>query len=945
MNQIYTSVKSVLNGNDSSRPTYTSSETRHYDENGDLEESNVTSTASSYINYSAYGWSNETSNSNAYGYFKNAVTKDSNNNPTASYSIMKRSDINGDPYLYLYGESEETLSGANTVTSYSKVASSRITDGSGHNLSTNGTTLFNASDRDALGWIMTNNGNIYTYYNDNYYYLNNSNGTLSVSVTASTEWAYSSSNHTIYDGNYYLIYRNGWALTQLTATYTFAYNGYYLNATTTAVTADTYATTTWYLEVYNGLQYPFFRSNNTNYYLVYATNTGTNSTLAPSTSRGFYFSGNHLQYEHSYYNTLYAYLRTSDLYWRATNQDAYMQDLTITPYVDTSSLPSNIDLVGGKYTYSNVPTTTTENASFDTNPTYFPLGWDENNPTEISNKNTGYVVSGANYASQPGDIRVSQYGNGYLWNSLNLNATTSNGITKASDATFGDSYDSKLEVLTRTANSNGFVRVSDSHNADNNSVNNTMSAYQKMTVEQLGFQKYATSRNALYNPNLQTNKGILAQDTNVYGLHFMDAQISINHLVTAPYVSIDGTDYPNYQLPEDCIDFNLRKSGFINFFAGSYFSGNTTFFSLHQISRNETTKAITGIKEISEIYENEDPTTKKRTPYVYKYSDNTYSSVGTISNNATPVFNMSWVTSPTMVNYAMYYFEIPVNGGEYALGSVANKNGAYLIYLDIGASKYNVNTMTVEERKTTTTDTSLYPLGIDFTTGTSYSTITGGDTAAVKVPASAKGETITYTMSGSSLAVTGDTGSYVRATHIAEGFAATDGSSPLTTADITSTRVVEEKTTESIYNESGFDDSHNFAIKVDTVTTTYINDVQQGSPVTVEGQQELSEITTYDSTITMGGTTTSLVSFHYYAKMGVNVNVSLVYIPADEGDDLDGTYAISITSNADMTIYIDNVTSSITYAGEDEASRLHKFAATINGATVHTGDTITIRAT
>ena len=62
----------------------------------------------------------------------------------------------------------------------------------------------------------------------------------------------------------------------------------------------------------------------------------------------------------------------------------------------------------------------------------------------------------------------------------------------------------------------------------------------------------------------------------------------------------------------------------------------------------------------------------------------------------------------------------------------------------------------------------------------------------------------------------------------------------------------------------------------------------------------------------------------------------------EEDEDLDGTYAISITSNADITIYIDNVTSTITYAGEDEASRLHKFAATVNGTSVLTGDTIAI---
>ena len=55
------------------------------------------------------------------------------------------------------------------------------------------------------------------------------------------------------------------------------------------------------------------------------------------------------------------------------------------------------------------------------------------------------------------------------------------------------------------------------------------------------------------------------------------------------------------------------------------------------------------------------------------------------------LFNMDWVTMSngnTIVENAVYYFEIPVNEGEYALGSVSgNKTGAYLMYLDIGASE------------------------------------------------------------------------------------------------------------------------------------------------------------------------------------------------------------------------------------------------------------------
>jgi hypothetical protein len=39
-----------------------------------------------------------------------------------------------------------------------------------------------------------------------------------------------------------------------------------------------------------------------------------------------------------------------------------------------------------------------------------------------------------------------------------------------------------------------------------------------------------------------------------------------------------------------------------------------------------------------------------------------------------------------MKNNNVYYYEIPVNDGEYALGSVKNSDGAYLIYLDLAIS-------------------------------------------------------------------------------------------------------------------------------------------------------------------------------------------------------------------------------------------------------------------
>ena len=52
---------------------------------------------------------------------------------------------------------------------------------------------------------------------------------------------------------------------------------------------------------------------------------------------------------------------------------------------------------------------------------------------------------------------------------------------------------------------------------------------------------------------------------------------------------------PNYQVPTNCIDFNLYDKGFINFFAGSYYTqgdGNDSFFSIYEIVRDNDDNII-----------------------------------------------------------------------------------------------------------------------------------------------------------------------------------------------------------------------------------------------------------------------------------------------------------------------------------------------------------------
>ena len=267
-----------------------------------------------------------------------------------------------------------------------------------------------------------------------------------------------------------------------------------------------------------------------------------------------------------------------------------------------------------------------------TNVTYFPL-MTETDSYNVTGKNTGYVIGGSEdnttsaYPDKTGDIRVSKYA------TSDINRSYSGG-----NLTTVYTIDSSLQTVQ--------INTSD-------------------------YTKYLDSR-----------AGFLESinDGNIYGLHFMPANINQNHLVTAEYTLINGEEKTNYEMPASSIDFNLMEKGVINFFAGTYFSGNNSFFSLHHINRDENDE-ITAIKEIAEIYKSSDD----RKDYIYRYTDNTYTEPLTADYSS--VFSTNRIKKQNNVTTnAVYYFEIPVNAGEFALGSVDGGTGAYLMYLDIATN-------------------------------------------------------------------------------------------------------------------------------------------------------------------------------------------------------------------------------------------------------------------
>ena len=267
-----------------------------------------------------------------------------------------------------------------------------------------------------------------------------------------------------------------------------------------------------------------------------------------------------------------------------------------------------------------------------TNVTYFPLITAPDS-YEAARKNTGYVIGGSEdnttsaYPDKTGDIRVSQY----------------------STSDINNSY----------------------RNGNLNTVYTINSNLQRETINPDDYTKYSESKTSF----LEAITG-----GNIYGLHFMPANININHLVTADYTLINGEEKTNYEMPASSIDFNVVEKGCINFFAGTYFSGNNSFFSLHHIERDATDN-ITSIQEIAEIYESTDETKD----YIYKYTDGSYTA--SLTSDYSLVFSTNRIKRQSSVTTnAVYYFEIPVNAGEFALGSVNGGTGAYLMYLDIATN-------------------------------------------------------------------------------------------------------------------------------------------------------------------------------------------------------------------------------------------------------------------
>ena len=594
-------------------------------------------------------------------------------------------------------------------------------------------------------WVLSNliNTKVYYYLSNGTYYLSSSGTTVErqSNITNATKWVFSNDNGNSSSGtirnaattNNYLVYSSDLKLATTSNSWTNnsrkLYTGnrylrYYSNNWTTTTNKNNGTTLTFERHELDvsivEATLPNINVNDTN--KSYSINL-TNKTVGSDET---FTSTSQQEFEKSYKANINGSYDTYFPIKLADEEDGEWYD-TSDPY--KVSLRNTGYIIGGARLYDTEPNTSTFQTGFgDIRISYFPryniasstllkISLNGNYLT-INNNQSGITrTTNAEEATDweftyikkttSGNTTVIQYYIGATVNNTKYYLLGTNGalnLENTNSPTTTWNLNTSNYTLYYTGGTwtttNYYIRYYNnawtcSNTNSNNQLSITFSALTNIyTINGNGIDQAVTETEAYIEAKSQLLDTLKGTDS-VYGLHFMNAQISKDYLVTAPKAAILGKEYDNYEMPQDSINFNVIQRGSINFFAGNYFTKNDTFFSLHKVFRDGNNK-ITDIMEIIEVYEK----TNANQNYIYKLKDSSgnfkytnadgsYSGATSLNAeyNSTPIFKTSWITNPGISEGSnLYYFEVPCNAGEYCLGSVSGKTGAYLVYLDIASN-------------------------------------------------------------------------------------------------------------------------------------------------------------------------------------------------------------------------------------------------------------------
>lgn len=324
--------------------------------------------------------------------------------------------------------------------------------------------------------------------------------------------------------------------------------------------------------------------------------------------------------------------------------------------------------------------------------------------------NTGYLVGGGSVSSTS-DVYIRS--RPYYLTQGNVSIYRAFGLTEYAFSGGGLSYTTNnkksFQMLTVNVDGETYV-INDGNNTINQSVFNASSGTTQRytdadvtfngvaTVADLGLVKYFEQNSAGKEIGVKSKLDAILDGQNLFhSAHFM-AKISLTDVlqkkesaVMSTTANILGKTLQNYEMIKGAINFTVSKPGYITAVAATNYKTNTThsLFTLFSIKR-DTNNEIESVEKISTIYEKTTVNDKDKVVeriYLYNLTEvpenDKYTTYKLVYNEAKQ--------NKLVESNAVYYFEIPVAAGEYAVGGLSTveggaDDGAYLMYLDIGAN-------------------------------------------------------------------------------------------------------------------------------------------------------------------------------------------------------------------------------------------------------------------
>jgi hypothetical protein len=183
----------------------------------------------------------------------------------------------------------------------------------------------------------------------------------------------------------------------------------------------------------------------------------------------------------------------------------------------------------------------------------------------------------------------------------------------------------------------------------------------------------------------------------LYNAFQLGVEIDPNTIITATTpVRMGGkTISTGYQFLASSVNFSLTNAGYITAVIANttYTDGNAKMFKLYKITRNDD-NTIKEAKQVIKTY------VDGSDMVVVCEGDEDYT-----SKTATLKYSSDWYdttahSSAYLAANRIYYVEIPVTSGDYAIGTPVgyyHVSGAYFLYLDVGANSSGDNETPSEE--------------------------------------------------------------------------------------------------------------------------------------------------------------------------------------------------------------------------------------------------------